>query len=218
MLSNAPISAVIADDHPAILGGIEFTLRDLPLIQIAGTARNSTEIVHLLSTRRCDLLIADFVMPGGEYDDGLDMLSYLRTHFPDLQIIVFTALGGTALASELRKAGVKAIVSKADDASHLLLAVYSVLANAEYFSPGFAELQIKNGIVRRNFGLTKCELEVLRLFISGLTVSEIASRLNRTRQTISAQKIRAMQKIGVERDADLYQIVYECRRGFNDIF
>ncbi|AOJ91211.1 hypothetical protein WS87_31290 [Burkholderia sp. MSMB0856] len=157
-------------------------------------------------------------MPNGRYNDGLAMLSYLRTHFPDVQIILITALDGAGLANKLLKLGVKAIVSKVDDVAHLISAVYAVLANAEYLSPQVSAARRKQRIESRHLNLTKSEFEVLRLYVSGMSVSEIAAQLRRTRQTISAQKMKAMQKIGVERDADLYQIVFESRRGFDDFF
>ncbi|PRG69627.1 response regulator transcription factor [Burkholderia cenocepacia] len=218
MLTTTVLNVVIADDHSAVLAGIEATLRDLRLVRLTGAASNLTEIVDLLSSRPCDLLITDFAMPDGKYNDGLAMLSYLRTHFPEVQIVVFSCLDGARLTNKLLKLGVKAIVSKADDVAHLISAVYAVLAKAEYLSPRVSLPRSEERIGRRHLSLTKSEIEVLRLYVSGLSVSEIALQLNRTRQTISAQKIRAMQKLGVERDADLYQIVYESRRGLSDIF
>jgi two-component system capsular synthesis response regulator RcsB len=51
--------------------------------------------------------------------------------------------------------------------------------------------------------LTKRELEVVRFFVSGMSVTEIAMLLHRSKKTISTQKSAAMIKLGVERDADL---------------
>jgi two-component system capsular synthesis response regulator RcsB len=46
---------------------------------------------------------------------------------------------------------------------------------------------------------------VARLYVSGLRVDEIAERLNRSKKTISTQKNRAMEKLGISRDADLFK-------------
>jgi len=46
---------------------------------------------------------------------------------------------------------------------------------------------------------------VLRLVLRGLTVSDISTRLNRTKQTVSAQKKSAMRKLGVTSEYELYQ-------------
>ena len=57
--------------------------------------------------------------------------------------------------------------------------------------------------------LTRREMEVVRLFVSGLSIGDIAQRLNRGKQTISTQKIMAMRKLGIEREADLFRYAIE---------
>ncbi|MDN7471042.1 LuxR C-terminal-related transcriptional regulator, partial [Burkholderia orbicola] len=57
--------------------------------------------------------------------------------------------------------------------------------------------------------LSAREIEVVRLYASGLTVNEIAERLSRSKKTISTQKARAMEKIGVEKDIDLLRYAIE---------
>ncbi|WP_069230178.1 response regulator transcription factor [Burkholderia territorii] len=209
MLANTTFNVLIADDHPLILAGIDATLRSLRQLQIVGSACNSTEIIELLEKRRCDLLITDFVMPDGKFNDGITMLTYIRSHYPNLPVIVFTALDSIVLTDSLLKLGVRGIVSKVDDLGHLISSIYSVRSGNEYLSPSVSRRLKSTRGGRRTTDLTKNEMEVLRLYVSGMSITEIAARLHRTKQTISAQKLKAMQKLGVERDADLYQMVYE---------
>ncbi|WP_198351404.1 LuxR C-terminal-related transcriptional regulator, partial [Burkholderia ubonensis] len=51
--------------------------------------------------------------------------------------------------------------------------------------------------------LSQRESEIVRLFRDGYKVSEIAEKLHRSKKTISAQKLAAMRKLGIARDADL---------------
>lgn len=211
MIANSTFNLVIADDHPLVLTGIEAALRNLRPLQIVGAACNSTEIVELLAQQRCDLLITDFSMPNGKFNDGLTMLTYIRSHHPDLPIIVFTALDSVVMTGKLLKLGIKGIVSKVDDIGHLISAIYSVRTGYEYLSPGVSRAPKTSRSSRKKTDLTTNELEVLRLYVSGMSITQIAARLHRTKQTISAQKITAMHKLGIQRDADLYQMVYESR-------
>ena len=52
---------------------------------------------------------------------------------------------------------------------------------------------------QRDVVLSKRELEVVRLFVSGMTITEIAAQLKRSIKTISTQKNTAMRKLGIER-------------------
>ena len=62
--------------------------------------------------------------------------------------------------------------------------------------------------------LSPKEHEILRLFISGQSVNDIARGLNRSAKTISTQKISAMRKLEVSSDQDLLAYCIE-RQLFN---
>jgi len=207
------INLILADDHPALIAGVKFELSRIHTLNVAGTAQDSTQIVDLLARTPCDILITDFAMPGGEYGDGMTMLSFLRRRYPDLKIIVFTTIDNFAIASEMRKIGIHSVLNKSKDVGYLITAIHAVHAGATYYFPT-SQMPPGSGGPTQVLGariphLTSREAEVIRLFVSGTTINEIAARLNRTKQTVSAQKRAAMRKLGVERDAELFRFAYE---------
>lgn len=207
------IKIVIADDHPVLLLGITHELTPIPTLKIVGQAKDSTEIISLLSKLNCDVLITDYVMPGGSAGDGMSMLSFLRRRYPDLKIIVFTTINNPAIVSEMMKMGVNGVLNKVDDLGHLISAVHAVYAGATYISPQLKaaaqQLEKNNGSRIAGHKLTRRESEVIRLYVSGLSVNNIANQLKRTKQTVSSQKASAMRKLGITRDADLFRFAYE---------
>lgn len=210
---NTTLQVVLADDHPALLVGIAHKLSSLPYLHVVGTARDSTEIVELLASTPCDLLVTDYAMPGGQFGDGISLLSFLRRRFPALNIIVFTMLDNPAITQEMSNLGVKAVLSKGDDLNHLVAAIDAVRNGAAYFSPGALAAGTRAGLDAARLGgasaLTKREAEVVRLFVAGRTIKEIAEQLHRSKQTVSAQKMSAMRKLGIERDADIFRFAQE---------
>ncbi|MEX3981882.1 response regulator [Paraburkholderia sp. EG287A] len=204
-----PIRVVVADDHPVILFGAEHALLNFPGIQVVGRARQSTELVKALQTGPCDVLVTDLAMPGGQYGDGLPLIGYLRRNFPNVPIVVLTMLENPALLKRLGELGVFAVVHKSDDLSHIGLAVQHVSRNLEYMSPqvktALDQLRINSGGKTDEVILSKRELEVVRLFVSGMTIKEISEKLNRSIKTISTQKNTAMRKLGLDRDSELFQ-------------
>ena len=66
-------------------------------------------------------------------------------------------------------------------------------------------LRMNAGGKRDEVILSKRELEVVRLFVSGMTIKEISEQLNRSIKTISTQKNTAMRKLGIDRDSELFQ-------------
>jgi two-component system capsular synthesis response regulator RcsB len=107
--------------------------------------------------------------------------------------------------------GVNCIVSRSDDFSHLVPAVHVAFAGGKYFSPAIAGLLKKGGAGGQGAPelLTVREREVVRLYVSGLTVNEVAERLHRSNKTVSTQKMSAMKKLHISNDANLFKYAME---------
>jgi len=212
------ISLILADDHPALITGVTYQLAEFHTISIVGTARNSTEIFDLLAQSQCDILVTDYIMPGGEFGDGMTMLSFLRRRYPNLKIIVFTTIENGGIVAEMAKVGVRAVLSKVDAIGNLISAIHAVHADATYvhadatyFSPKLraASTARPAAQIEPVPRLTRRETEVVRLYVSGVSINEIADQFKRSKQTISSQKASAMRKLGVDRDVDLFRFAYE---------
>ncbi len=202
-MNSLAIRVALADDHPVIRLGVRSALEEAPAIQCIGAVADSSELVALLKREPCDVLVTDYAMPGGAFGDGLELLGYLMLHFPSLRIVVMTGLDQPGLIHRLDSSGVAGIVSKSDDLSQVQAAVMAAYAHRRFHSPAVTEL-LRRREQRRVTVLSPKEVEVVRLFLEGLSITEIATRLDRKKQTVSTQKVNAMRKLGVERDAELY--------------
>lgn len=209
------LNIVIADDHPVARAGMRIELERIGTLNIIGEARDSTEIVELLEKHHCDILITDYVMPGGRYGDGIKMLSYIRRRYPALKIIVFTALGSSIMVEEIVKLGIPSILSKSEHVCHLITAIHVVYFRSRYFSPQLHDSY--KSILKKNDGeksLSAREMEVVRMFISGYRVNDIAQILKRSKQTVSSHKLSAMRKLGVSSNMQLLRAVNELGLSF----
>lgn len=202
------IRVAIADDHPLLLAGLVHELQGQSDIRIVGSAANSTGLIELLERHAVDVIISDYAMPGGGYGDGITLFGLLRQRFPNVRLIALTIMSNADVIRSLLAQDVSCILSKADPLEYLTTALYAALAGKRYLSPGIEAIVHRHGIqdgtsTSRTRQLSTRELEVVRLFVSGLTISEIAARLNRSKQTVSTQKMSAMRKLRISRDADL---------------
>ncbi|TAM00794.1 MAG: response regulator transcription factor [Paraburkholderia sp.] len=205
------INIALADSHPAVLAGVELVLSKFGHFQTVGTARNSTELETILATTHCDVLVADYLMDVGAHRDGLAFLADIRHRYPALQIVLFTLGDHISIRRAALKIGVHAIVRKSEGAELLIEAIRATCHRIPSDGSDAAnapEIRAPGPPLPLDY-LTKHELDVLRLYASGLTVTQIATRLNRTRQTVAAQKRSAMHKCGVVRDVDLLRRIYE---------
>jgi two-component system capsular synthesis response regulator RcsB len=201
---------VVADDHPLILFGLECTLKRLGGVELSATARNSTELIEKLNAHRPDILITDFSMPGGSHGDGVLLLGYLLRNYPKLRIIVLTMMTSPSMQEQILDTGVHALVLKSDQETELELALASIERGQRYISTHAAILEKKAADQQESGApakpaLSERELEVLRLYVNGMTVSGIANSLCRSVKTISKQKQAAMSKLGVSNERELFE-------------
>lgn len=211
---------IIADDHPLILMGVKMLIEGLPGMEVVAEADSADGLLAALRDMPCDLLITDFSMPGGQAEDGLRLLMRIRRSWPELPIIVLTMMANAGVLSTILEAGVRGLVDKSSGVAEIATAIQAVRLSrgkgCDYLSESFRLKGLSSDSQRRTVGeqsLSPRELEVIRLFCSGLTVTDIAERLARSVKTISRQKASAMAKLGLKGDLDIF--VYGREHGLD---
>jgi len=203
---------LLADDHPLLLAGVSAILTQSGITEHIGLVEHASGIVAQLARIPYDVLVTDYSMPDPQYGDGLQMLGFLRRRYAKLPIIVLTVIDNPALLRALQRLGVMGIVSKKDPATLVTSAILTVLRGKPYLSPAIETTLREAAGLRGDAGaspLSKREVEVLRLYAEGLSVTEIAERLRRSIKTVSGQKKSAFNKLGVEHDAELFRYAFD---------
>ena len=210
-----PLTVVIADDHPIVLLGVGELVQRSGRYRVVAQAGNSTALIELLHAHRPDVLITDFNMPGDStYGDGLKLIEYVLRHFPDTRVLVLTMISNSLILSKLHELGVAGVIQKNHLHDEIEKALSAVCGQRRYHSPAAEPTSVlgtRDHVGARFEQLSPRELEVVRLFVGGLTVSDIARCLSRSNKTVSAQKISAMRKLEVETDQALLTYCIEAR-------
>ncbi len=68
------LRVIIADDHPIVRIGQRVVIEAGGRCKVVGEADGPDELLRLLSTVACDVLVTDFAMPGGQQADGYGLL------------------------------------------------------------------------------------------------------------------------------------------------
>jgi two-component system capsular synthesis response regulator RcsB len=158
-----------------------------------------------------DVLITDYSFEGDSAPDGMHLLERLRRMYPMLKIVLLTAHDDIVVVRQAMRLGVLGFISKSSGAfSELPMVVRSIIAGEKYLDPTTSKVMLEYMLVNSpgsqtlmEANLTKRELEVIRLFVSGKTVTEIAELTDRSLKTISTQKKKAMIKLGAHNDVEL---------------
>ncbi|AWK42749.1 transcriptional regulator RcsB [Photorhabdus laumondii subsp. laumondii] len=198
------LNVIIADDHPIVLFGIRKSLERLEWINVVAESEDSTTLINNLSCIKANVLITDLSMPGDIYGDGINLIKYIKRHYPKLSIIVLTMNNNPAILSAVLELDIEGIVLK-QGAPTDLPDVLTALNQGEKFMPDSVSELLKK-VTKTPYGdkpLSQKESEVIRLFAQGFLVTDIAKKLKRSVKTISSQKKSAMVKLGVNNDIAL---------------
>ncbi|MFJ4141556.1 response regulator [Pseudomonas sp. NPDC089734] len=216
-MSASPYPAlriILADDHPIFLIGLRVVLEQDNDAKVIAQACNPSELLQALDTHACDVLITDFMMPAERQNDGLRLLQRIHRDFPHLPVIVVTTLNNAGLFRAMLALNVQGLLNKASVAGELPAAIRSIRRGDVFLADSVqrAMLDARDHGTNRLIPLEQLspkELEVIRLLAAGHSVGEIALQLHRSKQTVSAQKVSAMRKLGLGNDAALYIYLQE---------
>ena len=205
------IRIIIADDHAIVRGGLKQIFAMTSDIVVVSEAAQSSEVLEQWRQIPCELLLLDLTMPGVS---GVDLICRLHDEKPDLPILVLSMHNEGQIVARTLRAGAAGYVTKDSEPEILLAAVRKVAAGGKYIDPSLVESMIFNTAGSSDLphdSLSERELQVLKMVAAGGPLGEIAARLHLSPKTVSTHKMRLMQKLGIDNNADLVR--YATRHG-----
>lgn len=188
-------------------------LRNESSLEIVGEARDGRQAVELVKELKPDLLLMDVSMPDM---NGFDATQRVHELDPNIKVLILTMHDEEELVARCLEAGAAGYIIKDAPASQLLYAIEMVNKGERYLSPVVLKQVVAGYVKNSNVPLTSYdrlsprEREVLKLLAEGLSVKEIATRLNLSVKTVDVHKTNLMKKIDVHDRTEL--IKYAIRQ------
>lgn len=176
-------------------------------VEIVAEAGAAEEAFHWLEEKNPDVAVVDLSLSDGH---GFDLLKNIRTHCPETRALVFSMYDEEVYAERALRAGASGYLMKVATAEEVLRAVQHVHEGGIYLSRKMTDRVLKkmaqDGADEARFPideLTDRELQVFQMLGQGLTVAEIADRINLARKTVETYRRRAKEKLGHETAAEV---------------
>ena len=186
---------VICDSHPMWLDAVEQVLRQIG-IRVVGKTISMSEALSIVEEHRPDLLITELEgMSGGL--SGLSLIERSRGAVPSLRPIVLSMHREAQIIDAALVAGAAAYVVKTAHPEDLASAVRQVFSHSVYLAarpnpPAPIARQVDD-----EPGLTRRELEILRLVAEGHSNAQLARMLWVTEQTVKFHLSNIYRKLDV---------------------
>jgi DNA-binding NarL/FixJ family response regulator len=186
-------TAIVADDHPAMLTAVCEVLADAA-IDVIGRAQNGEEALAKIEARKPQVAVIDVRMPRL---GGIELARRLAERASETSLIFYTAYGDRALVTEALDVGVRGFVLKEAPLTDLVRAVSIVAKGGTYVDPVLAGV-LAASASNQLPTLSPRERDVLRLLADGLSNEQIGKRLYISPETVRTHVRKAMAKL----DAD----------------
>lgn len=182
------IKVVLVDDHPLIRKGLSQALNK-DEISVVGEASSLSEGVALLNSTTPDICIVDLNLGSAS---GIELIKVGMVQNPNCAFVVLTMEDDLDTLMTAKAAGAQAYITKGSPIESLIEVIKTVSKDRK----DFIKLgSFKDGVRRKDFGLTERELEVLQLLSSGATASAMGSILFLTEATIKSHLAAIYRKL-----------------------
>ncbi len=202
---------VVADDHPVVLGGLRMMFENIVGYELIGEASSLKETLTVCENLRPDVLILDLNFDG---KSSLDLVPELRSRFPALKILVFSAYHSTGLVKKALEAGVQGYLLKDASKTEWTEALSRLLQGKIYLSRHISGVAFKldefqNSDFQQVNNLSDREKKVIQLIADGLMEDKIAEVLFISKHTVHTHKKNIFKKLQLHTNADLVKFAYE---------
>jgi two-component system, NarL family, invasion response regulator UvrY len=207
------IKVLLADDHSIVRDGLRRIIEESGEMAVVAEAPDGREAIRKAIGERPDVAVVDISMPGM---DGLEVIGRLRSHYPDLPILVLTMHEEEQYVVRAIEAGAMGYLTKRSAPEQLVTAIRKVHKGLRYLTDAAAEtlaLRVARGVDGQSplDSLSTRELQVLRRLAQGHTNREIADAYNISIKTVDTYRFRLLKKLNLRNNAELSRFAIQNR-------
>jgi DNA-binding NarL/FixJ family response regulator len=209
---SAP-KVIVTDDQTLFRTGLALMLGSDQRVRIVGQAANGAEALEQVGRDQPDVVLMDIKMPRM---DGIEATRRITAEYPNVKVLVLTTFENDGYVVQALRAGASGYLLKDCQPAAIVSGILTVVSGERVMTRQIADqvLEMITGTshVRERYdGMTRRELEILRLLAGGLANKQIAFQLKISDKTVRNHISNFYRKLGV---ADRSQaVLYAVRKG-----
>ncbi len=197
----------IVDDHPVFRKGLAQLIDEEADLRVTGEAESVAQAIQLIQNGLPDLVIVDITLRD---KSGIDLIEYLKGHFPRLPILVISMHDESLYAERVLRAGALGYITKQEMTGNVVVAVRQVIDGKRYISSDMVDALLGKMMAgTKDEGLSPTgtfsnrELEVFQLIGQGFKRGEIADLLHLSVKTIGTYRENIKKKMNLKTATEL---------------
>ncbi len=197
---------LIVDDHPIVRRGLRQLVANQPDLEVCGEASGVEEAFQQVIANRPDVAVIDLSLASGH---GLELIEQISSHDKSIKMLVSSMHDESIYAERVLRCGASGYINKKEAPEKIIDAIRDVLNGEIYVSP-----QVADQLLRRVRSgqtpdtdpiatLTNRELEVFELIGKGLTMKQIAQKLEISQKTVEAHRDGIKGKLNLKNSLEV---------------
>jgi len=206
------IRILVVDDHRVFGVGLRSILGAWPDLVVVGVVGSAEEALERVRLDPPEVVLMDLGLPGM---DGIEATHRIIAIAPVVKVICLTASDEDPYPFQFMAAGGKGYLTKGCDPAEIELAIRHALAGKAFIQPALAQKMALHATEHRpdgcGFGrLARREFEVMLMIVRGRDNGAICQSLGINGKTLSTQRHRVYEKLGVVNDVELVRLAQRC--------
>jgi DNA-binding NarL/FixJ family response regulator len=199
------ITVVLADDQAVVRDGLVMLLSASDEIEVLAAAADGTQAVERCLALGPDVALLDLRMPGL---GGAEVTAALAEQAPAIKVLILTTYADDEAMLPALRAGAVGYLTKDATSEELVGAIRDVAAGRTVLDPAVQRRLVELATapapaaappaVEAPDGLTRREVDVVRLVAEGLSNRQIARRLVLSEATVKTHLNHVLSKLDVD--------------------
>lgn len=202
------IRVLVADDQAVVRDGVVLLLTSAEDIEVVGQAGDGNEAVRLAVAQRPDVALVDLRMPGL---DGAQVTAEVLAAGIGARVLILTTFADDDAVMPALRAGALGYLTKDATGEALLAAVRDVAAGRTVLDPAVQRRLVQMVVNEPNpparkpaslppeaEGLTRREVDVVRLMAQGLNNRQVAREMVVSQATVKTHLNHVLSKLALE--------------------
>ena len=211
------VRIVIADDQALFRSGLAHLLQEDPRVDVVGEASNGEEAVRLAVELSPDLVLMDLKMPRL---DGVEATQRLAREAPSVKVLILTSFETDGYVLQALRSGASGYLLKDSERDAIVNSILAVAAGERVIASAVAnrvvDMLTGNTSGKEYYdGLTRRELEILRLMAAGMANKQIAYQLKISEKTARNHVSNMYEKLNIHDRAQV--ALYAVRKGLVEL-
>ncbi len=194
------INVMLVDDHKMLREGIKQLLEFDPEIKVVSSAQTGKECLSLLEEEKPDIVLLDINLPD---TTGIKLIKDIKKRSKTIKVMMLTVHNEVEYLVDSLDGGADGYILKDSGADELIKAIKFIYNGERYIEPSLipslnarlVQLETETDMVK---SLTKREIQILSLLVSGKSNLDISEILKLSEQTIKNHVTALYKKIGVK--------------------